>query len=716
MYLRIRLCFATLIVLSLQNLYADSISNIYLEEVIIKDSFSDTKKKSSVQTVDIIGQNYIQKRFSGNLVNSIEDLPGVNSMDIGSGFSKPMIRGMAFNRIAVIENNIKQEGQQWGADHGLEIDALNVENVTVRKGPAALLYGSDAMGGVIEITEKVMPVEDIFFGELYAVAKSVNESFGGSLMLGIKKNNWYSQLRYTEHRFGDYKIPTDTIVYLTQKIPVYNRRLKNTAGKENNISWLLKYRKSRLSWQLQISDVYQKTGFFPGAHGIPDISRVEDDGDTRNIGYPYSFVNHLKAIVNGKYSFDNLIFSADISYQNNLRREISMFHTHYPTQTAPEKDPDKELEFRLDTYQGVFKSILLTGDNIKHTIGVDAQIQNNSIAGYSFLLPEYRRFTLGGFMLGEYKLSSRLNIQGGIRYDLGKIDADSYEDSHLYEYLISQGYASADLERYKMRSYEIDRLYKAFSGAIGMAWNPSRQHSLKLNIGRSFRLPGVNELASNGVHHGTFRHEQGDPDLKPESGWQFDISYDYSGEYLSFGVSPFVSRYSNYIYLRPTGEWSVLPHAGQIYRYTGCRAMLAGGEVSASVRLPFNFSYSLAGDYVYTRNEDENLPLAFSPQPSLRQTVSFDTKRMNMYIQSHLIAGQRRIARNEDITKGASLWHAGFSYELPSEKFPAELILTVKNIFNVRYYNHLSFYRKMEIPEPGRSFNLMVKIPFKTKI
>ena len=121
---------------SLQNLYADSITNIYLEEVIIKDSFSDTKKKSSVQTVDIIGQNYIQKRFSGNLVNSIEDLPGVNSMDIGSGFSKPMIRGMAFNRIAVIENNIKQEGQQWGADPGFEIDALNVSDVTVRKGPA----------------------------------------------------------------------------------------------------------------------------------------------------------------------------------------------------------------------------------------------------------------------------------------------------------------------------------------------------------------------------------------------------------------------------------------------------------------------------------------------------------------------------------------------------------------------------------------------------
>ena len=189
------------------------------------------------------------------------------------------------------------------------------------------------MGGFIEINEKVIPFEDIFFGEFFAAANSVNESVGASLMIGLKKNNWYSQLRYTEHRFGDYKIPTDTIIYLTQKIPIYNGRLKNTAGKENNISWLLKYRKERTSLQLQISDVYQKTGFFPGAHGIPDLSRVEDDGDSRNIDYPYSFVNHLKAIINGKYSFDNVIFSADVSFQNNHSEEISLFHSHYPGQT-----------------------------------------------------------------------------------------------------------------------------------------------------------------------------------------------------------------------------------------------------------------------------------------------------------------------------------------------------------------------------------------------
>lgn len=137
---------------------------------------------------------------------------------------------MGFNRISVTENGIKQEGQQWGSDHGLEIDAFNIERVTVRKGPSSLLYGSDAMGGVVEITQGPPPFDNQIFGEAMVLGKSVNETFGGSVLLGLKKNAWYTKFRYSEQRFGDYRIPTDTIVYLTQKVPIYNRKLKNTAA------------------------------------------------------------------------------------------------------------------------------------------------------------------------------------------------------------------------------------------------------------------------------------------------------------------------------------------------------------------------------------------------------------------------------------------------------------------------------------------------------
>ena len=145
--------------------------------------------------------------------------------------------------IAVFENLIKYEGQQWGADHGLELDAFNIGAVNVLKGPSSLLYGSDAMGGVIDVVPSAVPADNRVFGDVTLLGKSVKGTIGGSLMLGIRKNAWYSHIRYSEQHFGDYRIPTDSIVYLTQRIPIYGRKLKNTAGIERNIGLFTQYQR-----------------------------------------------------------------------------------------------------------------------------------------------------------------------------------------------------------------------------------------------------------------------------------------------------------------------------------------------------------------------------------------------------------------------------------------------------------------------------------------
>ena len=236
---------------------------------------------------------------------------------------------------------------------------------------------------------------------------------------------------------------------------------------------------------------------------------------------------------------------------------------------------------------------------------------------------------------------------------------------------------------------------------------------LKVNIGRSFRLPGANELASNGVHHGTFRHEQGDASLDSEHGWQLDASYDFTYKGLHFALSPFASWFDNYIYLQPTGEWSVLPHAGQIYRYTGARAVFLGGETSVSIDILRSLNYRFSGEYVYTYNRDDHTALSFSPPASMRNTLTWHQKRYELYVEYQGIASQNRIARNEDPTSGANLLHLGGSLRLPIAGTEVELSLTARNILNTKYYNHLSFYRKVEIPEPGRNFQLFIKVPFK---
>ena len=693
---------------------SDSIKSMLLPDVVVTESYQQRQAKKSALTVEVIEQDFLRKHFTGNFMQAVENIPGVQAMDIGSGFSKPMIRGMGFNRIAVLENGIKQEGQQWGADHGLELDAFNIGTVNVLKDPSSLLYGSDAMGGVIDITSPPVPSVDMLFGDVTLLGKSVNGTLGGSFMLGIKKSFWYAQVRYSEQHFGDYRIPTDTIVYLTQKMPVYGRRLKNTAGIERNIGFFAQYQRQRYKANYSVSNVYQKTGFFPGAHGIPDVSRVEDDGDSRNMELPYSKVNHLKVTTLQQYAWEKLVLSGDFGFQNNHREEWSVFHTHYGSQPVPEKDPDKELAFNLNTLSASVKVRFIGSSSWEHALGWDGQHQRNDISGYSFLLPEYYRSTTGLLWLTTYKPNNVISVSGGMRYDYGYIHISSHEDAYLADYLRKQGYDEEQVEHYKWNSHAVKKKFGDYSFSLGLVWTPSERHMVKANVGRSFRLPGANELAANGVHHGTFRHEQGDTNLKSEQGWQMDASYNLRYNGFSISVSPFVSWFSNYIFLRPTGEWSVLPHAGQIYRYTGAEALFAGTEATIDIHFLRSFNYRISGEYVYTYNCDEHIPLSFSPPFSMRNTLTWQRKQVMLYAEWQSIARQNRVDRNEDRTPGANLFHLGGSLNIPIRGNQAiEITLTARNIFNTRYYNHLSFYRKVEIPEPGRNFQLLIKIPFK---
>jgi iron complex outermembrane receptor protein len=695
----------------------DSLGTISLNEVVVAGSYQKNIDRNTALTVKLADKNFLNEHFTGNLMQTLESVPGIHSMDIGSGFSKPMIRGMGFNRIAVTENGIKQEGQQWGSDHGLEIDAFNVERVLICKGPASLRYGSDAMGGVIEITPLPAPAENQIYGEVALLGKSVNETLGASVLLGIKRNAWHIKLRFSEQHFGDYRIPADTVVYLTQRMPIYGRRLKNTAGFERDAALFAEYRKEGAYYaNYAVSNAFQKVGFFPGAHGIPAVSRLQDDGDSRNIDLPYSTVNHLKMTTRQQYTQDNFRLYWDAGVQYNHREEWSLFHTHYNNQPVPEKDPDKELVFSLPTFSSSLKADWLGAEQWKHTVGWDVQYQHNSIAGYSFLLPEYKRLTTGGFLVSVFHPNKNISISGGIRLDYGKIDISASQDGYLEAYLRERAYAEAFIEAYKWRTYPVNRRFGDISGSLGISWEPNEFQLIKANIGRSFRLPGANELASNGVHHGAFRHEQGDASLASERGWQLDASYTCEHERIKLSISPFFSWFDNYIYLKPTGEWSILPHAGQIYRYSGAEAIFAGTEVELHIDFLCNLTYRLTGEYVYTHNLDEQTSMSFSPPASMRNGLIWNVKTIQFRAELQSIAAQNRVARNEDRTRGVSLIHLSATMQLPVAGTKADIALSVHNLFNTAYYNHLSFYRKIEIPEPGRNIQLSIKLPFKLKL
>lgn len=668
---------------------SDSLKNIRLEEVAVTGTILP-KSVLAAQSSVFISADEMHQHVGHSLMDALSHTEGVQAMDIGVGFSKPMIRGLGFQRIAVTENGVKQEGQQWGADHGLEIDAFHVEGVRIVKGPASVLYGSDAMGGAIEILPTPIPRRDTIAGEALFSYASVCSGVSGSVMLQMKRNRVFSKIRYTERHWADYHVPADSFTYLSMRLPISGNQLKNTAGTEHSVNALLAYKRTSFENRINLSNSYQKSGFFSGAHGIPNIANLQDDGNRWNIDLPYSMVNHLKISSASIWSNSTLQTKLILGYQMNHREEWSRFHSHNPAQTPPAIDPDKELMLQLQTGNAQLQLRYTPSTSWEVYWGVAAMMQHNDIGGYGFLIPSYQRQECGVFSLANYHYSSNLVLNASVRYDLAHIHTQAHGN--------------------EVKAVRSD--FDDFSLVLGMELTPSESQKLRFSIGRAFRLPSVNELTSNGVHHGVFRHEVGDSSLVGEQGWQVDLSYAISHHDWHLMLSPFYSYYPHFISLHPTGRWSMLPDAGQMYRFVDAPTTLAGGELHAEVRIWSNLHYAVAGEYVYTYNHHSHTATPFSPPASLRNTLRWEASGWQCFIECQSVAAQNRICQNEDKTKGYNLCHIGGNIDFRLHRSKLSLILNVHNLTNVSYLNHLNFYRRIELPEAGIDIRTTIRLNF----
>lgn len=690
--------------------------HLSLSEVIVHGKHP-TNEIHQTLPMQSVNRFFMLQNNNINFVKTLTNIAGVSSMDIGAGFSKPVIRGLGFNRVAVVDKNIVQQNQQWGADHGLEIDQYDVDNVNVYKGPMSLFHGSDAMGGVIEIKNPNIPDENGLKSELATVFKSNNNLAGTSLLLRYRHNNWFFRSTMSAQDYGDYSIPADSIHYLSWKMPIYNRKMKNTAGKECAASFSVNYKNSKVNTWMHFSDVYAKNGFFPGSHGIPDLKRLTLDGNSRNIDLPFSWSNHLKIINNTTLQLGKNALQLNLGFQQNFRQEISAFHTHYANQSKPKVNPDLELQFILNTLSGNAQYRIHSSEKMENMFGVSAERQSNRVAGYSFLLPDFERQTGGIYWIGNYKLNSDWEISGGLRYDVGRIHVTGYYDTLLQTYLEDLNLEKEEISRYAQRASDMNKIFSDFSGSLGVVFTPNIAHTLKINVGQSFRMPSANELAVNGLHHGAFRHEKGNPELKSEKGIQLDMDYMFKNRQFSFVFNPFFGYFDNFTFLNPTGEWSVLPHAGQIYAYQQAKAIIAGAETEMGYSLNDQWSFSSQADYVYNRNITDNYPLPFTPPARWTNSIEYATntnkslKHWSVKLSHQQIFAQHHISRNEEATPATGLWNISLHSHWQWGNLHPIIDLQVLNIFDTAYLNHLSFYRKLNAPEPGRNIQLIIKLP-----
>lgn len=240
-----------------------------LEEVVLVESRILQRAVAQSQSVVTVDKDFMAKNATGTFSGALESLAGINTMKVGVGIAKPMIRGMGFNRVLVNNRGIKQEGQQWGADHGLEIDPFDVQEVEVIKGPASLLFGSDGLGGVINIKEDQGLANDGNTLEYRASFQTNNGAVSNSLAYAGKQGQWNYGARMTHQDYGDYRVPSEEFTYAGFNMPIFGRRLKNTAGNELHYSAFLGYGSHGLKTSLRFSSFNQKAGIFTGAIGLP---------------------------------------------------------------------------------------------------------------------------------------------------------------------------------------------------------------------------------------------------------------------------------------------------------------------------------------------------------------------------------------------------------------------------------------------------------------
>ncbi len=669
-----------------------------------------TDRKSTVpagNTLDFIylSKSALLKNQGNTFINTLEKLPGISSINTGVGISKPVIRGLSLNRVIVNEYGIKQEGQQWGVDHGLEIDQFNVDQVEVLKGPVSLLYGADGIGGVINILPPLIPEKNTFGGEALVNYKSNNDLFGASLRLQQNTNDFYTIVRATWQDYASYRVPTDEFTYNSYQLPIYNRRLKNTAGREHSISVLNGIRRDWGHSNLYISNYNQHAGFFTGAFGVPRAYQLADDGKPRSIGLPYQTINHLKIVSNTHFHFHRNILEVDLGYQHNRRQELSLPHAHG---NGPAPEGNLALQLDLHTLTGNVRYKFHPLEAWEVITGVSLQHQENIRDGYEFLIPGYKVTQGGVYVFSEYKITDRFLVSGGARADAADQRAD-----RSYVRLYNDDGALTGVQQ---RSPQILRQYVNGSGSLGIAWTLADAWKLKTNAGSAYRIPAMVELTANGVHHGTFRHEMGDSSLRAERGYMLDAGLYFRKGRVKADVTPYLNYFTNYIYLRPSAKFSSLPEAGQVYLYTQAQALFTGFESNIDIEVTSLLNNRLSFEYVWNRNLDTRVPLPFTPPFSVLNEIEYKPaffrpwlRELFFALSGQYFAAQRRVDVNEPETDGYFLLHFSAGNTFPAGKRKISLFAQVRNITNTRYLNNMSRYRILNLPEQGINTQIILR-------
>lgn len=660
-------------------------SSVKLGEVVVTSFVGNQKVKQSPAPVTIISNRQLEAQPSSNLIDAIAHQPGVSQVTTGSGISKPVIRGLGFNRVLVVNDGVRQEGQQWGDEHGVEIDQHSVNSVEIVKGPASLRYGSDAMAGAIVFRAAPVPLD----GEMKAKVSTGYQSNNGLLdyslnMQGNKKGFVWNTL-YSGKLAHDYKNKWDGYVY-------------GSRYKEQSASQMLGLNKNWGYSHLTLSYY----------HLTPSIVEGEDERGDKSYGkaLPFQQIHHYKAVADNSFRLGNGALKTILGYQLNHRQEFE--------ESATECGLD--LKLHTLTYDVHYDWAQTWG--WQFSLGMNGMYQKSENKGVEFLIPDYHLFDYGLFAMAS-KQMGKMNISTGLRYDLRHLHSHSLMDDE------------------QLRFNAFSRYFHGASGSLGLTYEIAKGLSAKLNLSHGFRAPNISELGANGVHEGAQLYQKGNERLKPENSWQVDLGVDYSSSIVYAQVALFANRIGNYIFSERMADENGQPinvDDVPVYQYTSGDARIMGGEVSVDVHPIPHLHLSNSFAYVnslqlHQTNEAKYLP--FTPAPQWNADVKYELvcggKTFdNMFVklamecnlhQHHFYA----VNQTETATPSYTLFHLYAGTDVCRHgKRLFSLYLSGENLFDRAYQNHLSRLKylgrnpitgRQGVYNMGRNFSIRFVMP-----
>ena len=664
--------------------------HLQLNELTVTGVTGDTKLKHATAPVSIVTPQMLRATASTNIIDAIAHQPGVSQLTTGGSISKPIIRGLGYNRVVVMSEGVRQEGQQWGDEHGVEVDGNNVGSVEILKGPASLMYGSDAMAGVVILHAQPTLAEGEMKANVNTEYQTNNGLFHYSLQMAGNQKGFVWDARYSDKMAHAYKNKYDGYVPGSQ---FHERAGRLMLG--INKDW----GHSRLTWT-----AYHLTpSIIEGERDEVTGELVHGEGFTDH-GYgkslPYQQVKHYKAVWDNALNLSSGYLKAIIGYQQNRRQEYEESMDEYG------------LFLKLQTLTYDLRYVTHEWNGWKLSTGIGGMYQQSDNKGEEYLIPDSRLFDFGLYATASKSLGDRWTLSGGLRYDHRRL--------HGYE-LMEDG---------EMRFVDFTRHFNGLTGSIGAVCNINDHFNLRLNLARGFRTPNMSELASNGVHEGSLRYEIGNQNLKAEYSLQADLGLDFTSRYVSAQLALFANRIDNYIFTHRLNE--EIEEGYLTYAYTQGDARLLGFEAGIdfhpvhSVHFSNSFSY-VDAQLMHASADTKYLP--FTPAPRWSSELKWELLHHshstikhhhsdyasalshiashvshavsglsfnNLYVaagldcylkQSHIYSADD----TETVTPGYALLSlsAGTDVQVRGKKI-AELYVTADNLLNKAYQNHLS--------------------------